>query len=243
MGIATLAATALAASAGGSILTASSQRSAGRAASKSIREQGALASASVLSRSQDEAKGIHAEGAAIAKSNEFEAGIAERNKKIALNASEDALARGQLEEAQQRVLTRVVIGRQRAKLAASGQVVTEGSAVNLVGDTAGLGELEALIIRSNAQRESQGFKDQAGNFQSQADLLRIRASSALEVADIRAKGVTRAGQIEAQGIRQAASSNARAAKKSGDAAALGTLLGGASSVATKWSGFKTAGVF
>ena len=133
-----------------------------------------------------------------------QAQVARNNAIIAERAAKDALAKGAIEERRQRIRTAQEIGSQRARAAARGVEVDTGSARELNIDTAGLGELDALTVRSNALRESLGFETRAGDFTSEAEL---------------------------------ALATGRNARQAGKVSAVGSLITGATTVATKWKTF------
>ena len=66
----------------------------------------------------------------------------------------DAIKRGNADEASQRRITKSALGKQRARFAASGAEANTGSAAEIQADTAEFGELDALRIRNNAEREA-----------------------------------------------------------------------------------------
>jgi len=53
--------------------------------------------------------------------------------------------------------------------------VDEGTAQEVTEDTAAFGELDALTIRNNAEREALGFRTQGMNFQASGELAQLRA--------------------------------------------------------------------
>lgn len=84
--------------------------------------------------------------------------MAEYNARVSEVQADDAIARGREEEQRHRKAVRGLIGSQRAALAASGVDVNAGNAVDIQADSAEMGELDALTIRTNAAREAWGFK-------------------------------------------------------------------------------------
>lgn len=100
----------------------------------------------------------------------YQEAVARNNKIYAERAAQDAEARGKQQEEQQRIQTQQMIGRQRAALASNGVLVDEGTSLDLIGDTAMFGELDALNIRGNAQREALGYRQAGSNFDQQAYL-------------------------------------------------------------------------
>jgi hypothetical protein len=124
-----------------------------------------------------QAKGQRHAAESKAAEYEYQAKIDENNRNVALWKSADAKARGQKEEAALRVKVAALKGRQRSALAASGVEVGSGSALDILGDTAALGELDALTIRSNAERESYEQDVVASNLQANAGMKRMGAQN------------------------------------------------------------------
>jgi len=91
--------------------------------------------------------------------------------------SKDALQRGAQEEGQQKVKTRQMIAAQRANQAAQGLDPNEGSALLLQEDTAGMGALDALTIRLNAQREAMGLTSRAMTERANGRMARLAANN------------------------------------------------------------------
>ena len=81
----------------------------------------------------------------------------EANARIQEILAEDAIFRGKADEASQRRRTAALKGRQAAAFGASGGEINTGSSLQILADTAQFGELDALRIRSNAEREAFGF--------------------------------------------------------------------------------------
>lgn len=100
--------------------------------------------------------------------------VAENNAIIQKRMAEDAQDRGQAQESMRRLQSGREISQQRAAMAAGGRDVTTGSALDVLSDSAQMAELDALTIRSNAQREAYGSEVQASNFEAEAGLPRTR---------------------------------------------------------------------
>jgi hypothetical protein len=120
--------------------------------------------------------------------------VARNNAIAAEYQAQDAERRGQIEERQVRLRAAQLGGQQRSALAANGVQLGSGSALDVLSDTAMMGEADALTARHNAQMEAWGYRAQASNYRA-----------------------------EGAGARAAGTSNA-----------VGSLLGGAGSVADKW---------
>ena len=112
-----------------------------------------------------------------AAQQKYQGQVAANNVKIANQKAEDALVRGELDERKHRVQIAAMMGEQRGGAAARGVLVDEGSALDQVADTAAIGELEALTIRSNAEREALGFRQQAAAFAGEEAFLGSSAKS------------------------------------------------------------------
>ena len=117
-------------------------------------------------------------GAAAAGQARYQAQVAENNRVIAEQQARDAEMRGQMAEDARRQQTRMLIGRQRTALAANGMLVDDGSALDITGDTAAQGEIDALTLRANAAREAYGYRAQGTNFMADAGLQRARSAAA-----------------------------------------------------------------
>lgn len=113
------------------------------------------------------------QGRAAKQQADYQAAVARNNQIIAQRKADDARERGRLAELQKRRETAQLIGRQRAGAAARGVEVDSGSAVDITADTAAFGELDALTIRSNAEREALGFEAEANQFEAEGQLRRL----------------------------------------------------------------------
>lgn len=89
-----------------------------------------------------------------------DAATAETNRRLSVAQANDALLRGSVEERRYRREVAQIVGGQKA---AFGQrnVAVSGTALDLLSDTAMVGEEDALTIRNNAAREAWGYRNQA----------------------------------------------------------------------------------
>lgn len=193
------------------------------------------------------AAGAQQQAAAQADAARYQAQVAENNRRIAemnaetamLNrqgaindairareAAEDARERGNIEAAQQRIRTRLLLGQQTAALAGAGVTVDQDSALDLARDTAGIGELDALTIRSNAEREALGFDQQSENFARAAENFGTDASSFI------IQGESFAAESALQ------QSTARNVRTTGALQAGSALVSSFGTVADKWYQFR-----
>lgn len=85
------------------------------------------------------------------------------NAEMQRRAADDALQRGSISAAEHRDKVRQMIASQDATMAGGGADITSGSPLKLTTDTAGMGELDALRILNNSQREASGLNAQAEN--------------------------------------------------------------------------------
>lgn len=108
----------------------------------------------------------------------YNAGVAEANAQASDYRAKDAIERGAIDEATHRTQVKQLIGRQRTALAAQGQDLASGSALDVQVDTAKQAEPDALTIRANAAREAWGYKMTGFNERSQAVDLRAQGQIA-----------------------------------------------------------------
>lgn len=193
--------------AGGAIVSAVQQRHAGRAA-----EQAAIAAGEAEQRAAE----------ATARAAESTAQLAEYNAAVAELQARDAEQRGALEANRYRAMVRQVIGAQRAGFAAGNIDVGYGSAVDVQTDTAFLGELDALTIRTNAAREAWGYRVEAADLRQRAVIARQEGAAMIEQGRL----------ARAAGLAQG-----RAARTQGNLGAAATLLNTAGSLLMARYGF------
>lgn len=123
------------------------------------------------------AYGAYNQSKAAKKSGEVQAAVARNNAAYSESQARDAIRRGQVTENDVRRRTAQLEGSQRARLAANGIDLGEGSALNILLDTEYFGENDALNVRDNASSEAGWFRTQASKQRSNADLLQARADS------------------------------------------------------------------
>jgi|GEM_PF-671686 len=109
---------------------------------------------------------------------EYQAKIQERNEKIARNNAAMERQTGIEEAREQRRKTLQAIGAQETALAANGIDVSYGTSLDIIEDTAMLGELDALRIQYNSERTARNYETQAQNFKSDAVLSRYAQADA-----------------------------------------------------------------
>jgi hypothetical protein len=83
------------------------------------------------------------------------------DRKLAALQASDAIARGNAAARRIQVATSGEVGRARATLAASGVALDSGSALDIQAQDAGMGELDAQMVRNNAMREALGYTTNA----------------------------------------------------------------------------------
>lgn len=105
----------------------------------------------------------------------YQTAVARNAAQVSEYNARDAERRGAAEEGRQRRKTSLLLGTQQARLAAligaqRGSDL-EGSPLDILGDTAALGEEEALATRYQAAREAWAQRIQAANQNAQGDFL------------------------------------------------------------------------
>lgn len=111
-------------------------------------------------------------GEAGKRAADSSADLSDFNAQVADLQANDALERGAEEESRFRTMVRGAIGSQRAGFAAANVDVNYGSALDVQGDAAFLGELDALQIRTNAAREAWGYQVEAVDYRQRAEIQR-----------------------------------------------------------------------
>lgn len=111
------------------------------------------------------------------KAYQYNAAVEANNAKFADMQAHDAIARGETAEATSRMKTAQLAGHQRAIMAARGIALDEGSPLNILNDTAYMGEQDARVIRDNAAKEAWALRNQSTNYKSNAALLDARADA------------------------------------------------------------------
>lgn len=104
---------------------------------------------------------------------------ADNNAVIAKRMAADARARGITTENDVQLRTRAMRGSQIATLSERNISLSSGSALDILGDTAMFGKLDALTTRGNFEREAIGAEAQSYNYSASADQHRNAASAAM----------------------------------------------------------------
>ena len=119
---------------------------------------------------------------------EYRAQVAANNAQIAEQNAQSATAAGEQQAATQGMKTKANVGAIKAAQAASNIDVNKGSAVDVRSSAAELGELDALTIRSNAQKQALGYKTQEASFQGEQSLAQSEANYAPVAGALSATG-------------------------------------------------------
>ncbi|WAH51950.1 hypothetical protein LMA04_17920 [Pseudescherichia vulneris] len=134
---------------------------------------------------------------ALSAVNQYQSGrqaaaVASANAESAQAQAQDSINRGNAAADEARRRNRQAIGTQIATAAANGADISTGSALDIFGDTAQFGELDALTTVNNAQREAYGFEVQASNYKNQAAAAKqqgsVGAASTLLTTPLQAYG-------------------------------------------------------
>lgn len=131
----------------------------------------------------------------------YQAGVSANNAQIAEWQAQDALQRGQTAEGQSRLRTAQLKGSQRARLAANGVALDEGSALNVLNDTDYQGEQDALTIRNNASKEAWAYRNQASGMTSDSLLLQGQSDATSPAAAGFGSLLTGAGSVASSWYR------------------------------------------
>lgn len=116
----------------------------------------------------------------------YQAKVAEENAKIANKNAATERQTGIEEARLQRIKTLQAVGSQQTAMAANGMDVTQGTSLDIIEDTAAMGELDALQIQTNYERKAQSYEAQANNFNNQASMDVIAGKNAYTAGQIKA---------------------------------------------------------
>ena len=142
------------------------------------------------------------------QSGKYSEQVAKNNALTQQWMAESARARGARAEERERMRTGLLMGQQRAAAAASGRSFG-GSVGRLMGDTAMMGELDALMLRSNAELEAYGHERAAADYREQGRLARRRGTQGA-IGTLLTAGASVGGQWASSGLAMPWSSPARA---------------------------------
>lgn len=167
----------------------------------------------------------------------FDASLALRNAKAAQNNAEAAIKEANEKAYRQRREKEQAIGRMRSQYARSG-VVESGSAIEVLGDSAGVYETGIRDTNRAGLATYQNYQEQAANFKTQAQ----RSQAQAQFHSYESERALYAGQIEQQQIDLNlwdAGNQYSAAKTNAGA----TLLSGATGVSSSFLQYRDAGAF
>jgi hypothetical protein len=136
-------------------------------------------------------------GRAASQEAEFKSRIASNNAIIAGQNAQAELDKGRAERRDKQRETSQRIGLQRAQLAAQGFDVSQGSSIDILGDTAALGEFDALRIDADANNRARNFQFQQDNFNAEANLGSFASKNAKKAGLISAGGTLLGGGARA----------------------------------------------
>ncbi|MCV5148793.1 hypothetical protein OFC46_01955 [Escherichia coli] len=105
--------------------------------------------------------------------------VAEANADIATSQANDAINRGNAEAEQRRRETRQRLGTQAATMGATGADLSSGTSLDIFGDTAQFGTLDALTTVNNAQREAYGYQVQGMNAIAEGNAAKSQSNAAV----------------------------------------------------------------
>lgn len=134
-----------------------------------------------------------ASGNANAKAAKYNAEVQRQNAILADRQAKNVLDAGTREEQKQKAMTSQLMSKQQASMAANGVDVQFGSPLDLMVDTAKMGAVDALTIRTNAYRNYDDTRNQAVASRNQASLYDMQAKNSRTAGILGAFGTTMSG--------------------------------------------------
>lgn len=160
------------------------------------------------------AEGAQQQAAANAQAANYQAAVASNNAIIAGQQADYAVASGIQKAGTESLKTAAAVGTTKAAQAANGIDVNTGTAVDVQAGTREAGNLNAETVLNNSELQAYGYRSQAQNFTSQAQLDQLEAGNDVTGGQISAEGDVLSG--------------------------VGGLLSSASSIPTKFGGGSTS---
>lgn len=111
--------------------------------------------------------------------SKYQSAVADQNADIAESQAQDAINRGNIEADQRRREMRQRAGTAAATMGATGAELSSGTALDIFGDNAQFGTLDALTTVNNAQREAYGYQVQGMNAIAQGNAAQSQARAAV----------------------------------------------------------------
>lgn len=142
------------------------------------------------------------QGQAANASAKYNAQVSEMNATLSERRAKDAIERGAVEEQRKRSEVARIKGQQQAAMAANGVDLTFGSPLDTIVDTAVLGELDALTIRTNTHREAYDYRVDAVNKRAGGELEKMKGKAAKTAGYLGAAGTILTGAGKAYGDRR-----------------------------------------
>lgn len=132
----------------------------------------------------------------------YRAKVAKNNALISERNAELAATEGAYQESQQRYKTSKLVGAQKAAQAANGVDVAFGSPAAVRAESQAMGDLDALTLRYNSQKESQAYHSRAADARAEASMEKLAGKFALAKSFIGASNSIARGAGEYYDIKK-----------------------------------------
>lgn len=129
-----------------------------------------ISTAATVAGAAISAYGMFSQAQAAKAQSKYQAQVARNNQIYLERQAERTRQEGDIAAQEARRRARALAGRQRAVFAGNGVDVGSGTPVDIFGDTAAFGELDALTLRDRAETQAVGLEQQGRNQSAQADL-------------------------------------------------------------------------
>lgn len=127
----------------------------------------------------------------------YNADISDQNAQLSAQAATDAVRRGANDAGDLRDKVRRINATGRATQGSSGLLVDQGNFADVIDQNVAFGELNALTIQNNADREAFGFEVQEVGFKQEAAVTRAGGQAVFNAAQASASNVRQAGLLGA----------------------------------------------
>lgn len=150
-----------------------------------------------------------AQGYAAKQQGKYQQGVANYNARVAENEAVQTRNIGTEREMEHRQQVAQLVSKQRAQIGASGLSLAGGSAAGLLEDTQLQGEVDALRIRSNFERQAQSLETQATLERSQGKAAKAAGNAAFTGSLLSAVGGMASSGVADKWLTSSSAANVR----------------------------------
>lgn len=159
----------------------------------------AVSAATAIAGTATSAYGNYQQGKITREANEYQAQIDNNNAQIAQRNASYERQQG-IEDARKiRIQSMQKMSAQKSAMASNGIDIYQGTPVDLLADTASMGELDALTSMYNSERRAMNYEQQGSDFSNQAIMSNLAGKNAFKSGIISGLGTGLQGASKVAG--------------------------------------------